>query len=241
MTLVVGGGSLSRDADPLAPHRFGRTRFRHHLRRGGLAPDVPVMTERLHLTTTDGATLEARWDSHDQPKYTTVFCHPSPIEGGSMMAPLMIAVTQKLVSRGHAVLRFNFRGVGGSTGTYDEGRAELSDVTAAMEVASARSATVGIAGWSFGAAIALNWLTGERSDIPYVGIAPPPRLITSKPPNGPKRIILGTREQVIDAENLKRFCIDNGIDLILTPGDHFFHGRGKRIGNLVGEGLEGRD
>ena len=196
------------------------------------------MTERFEITTTDGETLEARWDSPENPRFTTVFCHPSPVDGGSMMAPLMIAVTQKLVARGHSVLRFNFRGVGASTGEYGGGEAEVSDVDAAVSVARDRSDSIGIAGWSFGAAVAMNWLIDNESEIPYAGIAPPPNLISGKPPKGPKRIILGSREQVIDPDALEAFAIDNGIDLVITPGDHFFHGRGKRIGDLVGEGLE---
>jgi uncharacterized protein len=196
------------------------------------------MTERFEITTTDGETLEARWDSPESPDFTTVFCHPSPIDGGSMMAPLMIAVTQKLVTRGHSVLRFNFRGVGSSTGEYGGGEAELMDVDAAISVALDRSDSIGIAGWSFGAAVAMNWLIENESDIPYAGIAPPAHLINGKPPTGPQRIILGSREQVIDPGAVKAFAIDNGIDLVITPGDHFFHGRGKRIGDLVGEGLE---
>ncbi|CAN5876764.1 alpha/beta hydrolase [soil metagenome] len=199
---------------------------------------VSAVTERFELTTTDGETLEARWDSPEEPQFTTVFCHPSPVEGGSMMAPLMIAVTQKLVARGHSVLRFNFRGVGSSTGDYGGGDTETADVDAAVSVASDRSDSVGIAGWSFGAAVAMNWLIENESGIPYVGIAPPTKLIDGKPPTGPRRIILGSREQVIDSDALKAFAIDNGIDLVITPGDHFFHGRGKRIGDLVGEGLE---
>jgi alpha/beta superfamily hydrolase len=196
------------------------------------------MTERFNLTTTDGETLEARWDSHDDPEFTTVFCHPSPVEGGSMMAPLMIAVTQKLVARGHAVLRFNFRGVGSSTGEYGGGEAEIQDVDAAVSVARDRSGSIGIAGWSFGAAVALNWIIENEAKMPYVGIAPPAKLVNGKPPAGPQRIILGSREQVVNPEALKTFAIDNRIDLVITPGDHFFHGRGKRIGDLVGEGLE---
>jgi alpha/beta superfamily hydrolase len=198
------------------------------------------MTERFEITTTDGETLEARWDSPEDPQFNTVFCHPSPVDGGSMMAPLMIAVTQKLVARGHSVLRFNFRSVGSSTGDYGAGKAEIMDVDAAVSVARDRSDSMGIAGWSFGAAVAMNWLIENESEIPYVGIAPPTNLISGKPPKGPKRIILGSREQVIDPDALKSFAIDNGIDLVLTPGDHFFHGRGKRIGDLVGEGLEAR-
>jgi hypothetical protein len=84
----------------------------------------------------------------------------------------------------------------------------------------------------------LQWLIDTEETVPYVGIAPPPQFFTGEVPNGPKRIILGSREQVIDADDLKRFSIDNGIDLVITPGDHFFHGRGKRIGVLVAEGLE---
>lgn len=155
-----------------------------------------------------------------------------------MMAPLMISVTQKLIARGHSVLRFNFRGVGSSTGEYGGGEAEIVDVDAAVSVARDRTDAIGIAGWSFGAAVAMNWLIENESEIPYAGIAPPPHMISGKPPKGPRRIILGSREQVIDSEALEAFAIDNGIDLVITPGDHFFHGRGKRIGNLVGEGLE---
>lgn len=242
MTLVCRGVSLFGHADPLAPDSFGRSRRRDY--RGGscLAADDTGMTDRFTLGTSDGETLEARWDSPKYPEFTTVFCHPSPVDRGSMMAPLMIGVTQKLVSRGHAVLRFNFRGVGESTGNYSGGDAELADVSAAMASARERMERVGIAGWSFGAAVALNWVTMEGSaGTPYVGIAPPPDRLRGKPRAGPKRVILGSREQVIDSQALKVFCIENGIDLIITPGDHFFHGRGRRIGDLVAEGLEARD
>jgi uncharacterized protein len=197
------------------------------------------VTERISITTTGGETLQARWDSPESVAYTTVLCHPSPVDGGSMMAPLMIAVTQQLVARRHRVLRFNFRSVGESTGDYDGGESEKSDVAAAVEVARDRSEAIGIAGWSFGAAVALQWLIDENETIPYVGIAPPTTFLSGEVPTGPKRIILGSREQVIDSGALKSFAIDNGIDLVITPGDHFFHGRGKRIGVLVAEGLEG--
>ncbi len=197
------------------------------------------MSERVAIITSDGETLQGRWDSPDEPTFTTVFCHPSPKDGGSMMAPLMIAVTQKLVERGHAVLRFNFRGVGESTGHYDEdGRNELRDVAAAVATARDRSEHIGICGWSFGAAVALQWLIDNEETIPYVGIAPPPRFLDGEVPTGPKRIILGSREQIIDSDELRKYAIDNRIDLVITPGDHFFHGRGKRIGYLVAEGLE---
>jgi alpha/beta superfamily hydrolase len=197
------------------------------------------MTERFELTTTDGIALEARIDSPDgDAERVTVFCHPHPEEGGTMNAPLMIGVTKTLVDRGHSVLRFNFRGTGNSGGTHGDGEAELADVAAAVEQARGFDLPLGLAGWSFGAAVALNWWAEAGSGMPYVGIAPPPDRLPSSLPEGPKRIILGIREQVIDSDALIDYAKSTGIDLVLTPGDHFFHGRAKRIGVLVGQGLE---
>jgi uncharacterized protein len=155
-----------------------------------------------------------------------------------MNAPLMIAVANRLVSRGHGVLRFNFRGTGDSTGTHDYGESELDDLSAAMAVARDRDLPLGLAGWSFGAWTALKWLAAEGETIPYAGIAPKSEELPEDLPNGPKRIILGTREQVIDPDALIEYAKTHAIDLLLTPGDHFFHGRGKRIGDLVGQALE---
>jgi len=226
-------------ANPLAAHRFGRPGPGDPDRFRTLAAPSTDMTERLELITSDEVTLEARIDSPGQPKRFTVFCHPHPLRGGTMNAPLMIAVAGQLVERGHSVLRFNFRGTGASGGDHDYGRAELKDITAAFEVAETMGLPVSLSGWSFGAATALQWLAENDSTIPYVGIAPPPDDLPSKLPSGPKRVILGNRDQVIEGEMLKTYAVDHAIDLLITPGDHFFHGRGKRIGDLVAQGLVG--
>lgn len=196
------------------------------------------MTERLTIETSDGLHLEARVDAPLDPERMTVLCHPHPLQGGSMNAPLMIAVAGRLVERGHSVLRFNFRGTGSSEGAHDDGRGELLDVAAAMAHAGESGLPLGLAGWSFGAWVALHWLAEQGSTVPYVGIAPPAHDLPVELPSGPKRFILGTREQVVDAETLTAYATDHAVDLVLTPGDHFFHGRGKRIGDLVGEGIE---
>lgn len=196
------------------------------------------MSERVSIATSDGATLEARIDSPDAPRWFTVFCHPHPLHGGSMNAPLMIGVGARLNERGHAVLRFNFRGTGSSTGRHDYGGGEQTDIDAAVELALSRGLPVALAGWSFGASTTLRWIASRSSSLPWVGIAPPVEDLPDELPSGPKRIVLGTRDQVIDSVALQRYAVDKGIDLVLTAGDHFFHGRGNKIGDLVGEGLE---
>lgn len=197
------------------------------------------MSDRIELLTSDGETLEARWDNAPNPIGVTVFCHPHPQERGSMNAPLMIAVTLRLVERGLSVLRFNFRGTGSSTGSHDQGRSETRDVAAAVAVARETDLPLGIAGWSFGAAVALSWLMQDADPPPFCGIAPPPENLPDSLPPGPKRIIVGTRDQVVDIQALLDYAARLSIDVVLTPGDHFFHGRGKKIGDLVAQGLTG--
>jgi len=197
------------------------------------------MSDRIELSTSDGQTLEARWDRAANPVGVAVFCHPHPLDRGTMNAPLMIGVTLRLVERGLSVLRFNFRGTGSSTGSHDHGRSETLDMAAAVGVARATGLPLGIAGWSFGAAVALNWLAEDPDPPPYAGIAPQAEKLPGSLPTGSKRIIVGTRDQVVDIEALIAYADRMSIDLVLTPGDHFFHGRGKKIGDLVAQGLTG--
>jgi hypothetical protein len=150
----------------------------------------------------------------------------------------MIAVTLRLVQRGFSVLRFNFRGTGKSTGTHDHGASELKDVEAAYQEAVTSGLSVSIAGWSFGAGTALRWVADRDVEIPYAGIAPAPDYLPETVPPGPKRIVLGTRDQVINRDGVVEYAKQHEIDLVFTPGDHFFHGKGDRIGDLVGQGLE---
>ena len=196
------------------------------------------MIDRIHLSTTDGETLEARWDRSERPIGAVVFCHPHPQQGGTMMAPLMVAVTTRLVERGFSVLRFNFRGIGASTGKHDHGEAEVLDVASAVRAANETGLAIHLSGWSFGAGTALRWLGGQQDSVPYSGIAPSPENLPDDLPAGPKRIVVGTRDQVVDVERIRAYAELLTIDLVLTPGDHFFHGRGKKIGDLVAQGFD---
>ncbi|HEX2405378.1 MAG TPA: hypothetical protein VHM29_11810 [Acidimicrobiia bacterium] len=196
------------------------------------------MIDRVNLSTSDGENLEGRWDRPDSPIGAVVFCHPHPQQGGTMMAPLMVAVTTRLVERGFSVLRFNFRGIGASTGTHDNGKAEVLDVAAAIAAARDTRLAIHLSGWSFGARTALRWLGSQQDLVPYAGIAPSPEELPDDLPPGPKRIVVGTRDQVVDIEGIRAYAERLSIDLVLTPGDHFFHGRGKKIGDLVAQGFE---
>ncbi len=194
-----------------------------------------------------GVALETRWDIAEEPTLGAVLCHPHPLAEGSMRAPLMAAITGSLVRMGFAVLRFNFRGVGLSTGRHDYGIGELDDVAAAVDHALARFPDLpfGIAGWSFGGTVALRWQARDRADVPYVGIAPPvvaegalrmPEPVSLRPT--PRSFIVGDHDQMIDVDALTRYAASIGAPVHLLEGsDHFFHYREQEVSRLVAAGL----
>jgi hypothetical protein len=185
----------------------------------------------LSITTTDGEQLEAIHDSNSDSLGVIVLCHPHPQHGGTMRAPLLGAIAKYAVSEGYDVVRFNFRGVGESTGIHGNGEAELQDVEAAMAFASGLDIPVtGMAGWSFGAAVCLNWQAGTASAVPYVGIAPPVDGPLTPPLPAPSRLmparrafVIGEKDQFIPADELATYAASIGAEIIRYRGtDHFF-------------------
>lgn len=93
-------------------------------------------------------------------------CHPHPQYGGTMHTKAVYRSARALWDAGYEVLRFNFRGVGRSDGSYDEGRGEQDDARAALDWLQRRASArrVILAGFSFGSYVAMR-LAEERHDI----------------------------------------------------------------------------
>ena len=104
-----------------------------------------------------------------------VLCHPHPLYGGTMRNKVVFRLARAARRTGAAVLRFNFRGVGASAGSYDEGRGEQDDCRAAL--ASMRSRYAGlplvVGGFSFGSRIALRACCGESGVGRVVAVGTP--------------------------------------------------------------------
>jgi alpha/beta superfamily hydrolase len=191
--------------------------------------------------------LESRWDVPDTPQRGVVLCHPHPLHRGTMTVPLFEAITADLLTRSVAVLRFNFRGVGRSTGEHDGGLAEIDDVAAAVAHAHERFPELefGVAGWSFGAGTALRWHARDRSEHNYVGIAPgvgPSASQRLPDPSSlhdiPRTIIVGDRDQLVPAPMVIEYAEKAGATLhILKGSDHFFYFREQKVACLLAAGL----
>jgi uncharacterized protein len=105
------------------------------------------------------------WDV-PAPKAAAVVCHPHPLHGGTMHNHVTYRLADAFREAGVAALRFNFRGVGRSTGTHDEGRGEVDDARAALDALAERHPGVPLiaAGFSFGARVALR-LTADDARV----------------------------------------------------------------------------
>ena len=122
-----------------------------------------------------------------------VVCHPHPLHGGTMDNKVVFTVARRLREHGLHVLRFNFRGHGGSEGTHDEGRGERGDVAAAIDalaglVAPRDARRLSVCGYSFGSFVGLSEGVLDERVMALLAIAPPvnhydfsPIATTSKP------------------------------------------------------------
>jgi uncharacterized protein len=198
------------------------------------------------LLTHDGVELEYILGTAPSSLGAIVLCHPHPEHGGTMRAPLIGAIAKRAIESGVDVLRFNFRGVGESTGSYGGGLAEIEDVTAAVDFMRDRhTPLIGVAGWSFGAATALRWQAATGSDLTYVGIAPPvtspltPPLPLARELSPARRtIIVGRRDQLIDVDELETYAESIGAAFVpYDTADHFFVFRHERLADDVLSGF----
>ena len=190
-----------------------------------------VEAESITLTTSDGFELEAQRCRPDGATATVVLAHAHPLRGGSMRAFVTSALFQALPPNGLAVLRFNFRGVGTSGGTYGDGIDEQLDLRAAIDHAAAWAVgPLVVSGWSFGADVSLAVLDDRISA--WFAVAPPLRIL---PPEAflaaaemrPKQLVVPERDAFNPPDDA-RARTAGWINTVLTvvPGaDHFLVGR----------------
>src|SRR5512147_2564415 len=113
----------------------------------------------MHVTVASGDwQLEGILTESPGSRRAAVICHPHPLYGGNMNNPVVRALEAGLQDAGLATLRFNFRGVGESTGAYGGGVGEADDLRAAVTwmIENAGAQAVAVAGYSFGAMVVLR-------------------------------------------------------------------------------------
>jgi uncharacterized protein len=169
-----------------------------------------------------------------------IVCHPHPLFGGTMDNKVVTTVARALQETGIPTLRFNFRGVGASAGVFDQGVGETADADAVASWGQARwpGRTLVIAGFSFGAYVALR-LAQQRVPRHLITIAPAVERFDGfgiTPPRCPWLVVQGDADDVVDPAAVINWV--NGLDpkprLVVLPGvGHFFHGRLRELRDAV--------
>jgi alpha/beta superfamily hydrolase len=187
-------------------------------------------------------TLEALLDSPGAtPRAIVVFAHPLPTEGGTMHTKVVYQGAKALARTGCAVLRFNFRGVGRSAGSWDEGRGEQDDFRAALDFAAARHPGVEMwaAGFSFGSYIAMTVGAQDDRVCALIGIAPPVNkydFSIAQTATKPKFLVHGIEDELIPLKlvrDLYARMADPKELVEIDRANHLFDGQAPEVGEAL--------
>ncbi len=183
--------------------------------------------------------LEGRYQKSQNPGApAALILHPHPEHGGTMNSKATYALFRCFADRGFNTVRFNFRGVGRSEGTFDHGEGELTDAASVLDWLQAEhpsSTNFWVAGFSFGAWIGMQLLMRRPELNGFISISPPANMydftfLAPCPVSG--TIVQGTQDEIVPEEAVRRLAnrlnIQRGIDIdyrAIPQADHFFTGK----------------
>lgn len=178
--------------------------------------------------------LEALLEKPSSPekKIIAIICHPHPLHGGTMNNKVVTTLVRACQALGAIAIRFNFRGVGASEGSYDQAQGEQDDLKAVITWATDKypDYQLWLAGFSFGSYIAARVATQIKA-AQLISIAPPVQNFDfqSLPTlECPWLVVQGEADEVVSAEAVFEWLASRPEEpqLIKMPGvGHFFHGQ----------------
>ncbi|MFD1712387.1 alpha/beta hydrolase [Ottowia sp. GY511] len=207
------------------------------------------MNAQTQSLTLDGPVgpIEAMLDLPDPeqfgaPRGTAVIAHPHPLFGGTMTNKVVQTLARAVVQEGWRALRFNFRGIGASAGTYDEGRGEIDDMRAVVAAQAAPDAPLLIAGFSFGAYVASQVVARLHAEqraidsVVLVGTATSRFNVAPVPTElHPRTLVIhGEADDTVPLASVMDWARAQHLPVTVVPGgEHFFHGQLPLLKGLV--------
>jgi uncharacterized protein len=165
----------------------------------------------------------------DAPRGVAVLCHPHPQHGGTMDNKVVQTLARALVQLGYRAVRFNVRGVGGSAGTWDEGRGETDDALAVVTACRQPGLPLLLGGFSFGgyvAAQAASRLAHEAAAQRLVLVGPATSRFALPPVPPDTLVIHGEADDVVPLASTLAWARTLDLPVLVLPGvGHFFHGQ----------------
>jgi alpha/beta superfamily hydrolase len=186
---------------------------------------------------------------HDAPgDKGVVVTHPHPLYGGDMNNNVVEAIAEAYQEKGYATLRFNFRGMGQSEGTHDNGVGEQEDVRAALAYLGDMGKTsIDLAGYSFGAWVNACGLPGFEQARRLIMVSPPVSFLDFSflEYNEKIQLVIGaSRDDIGPPYSIKkmlRVWNPEARFSVIDGSDHFYWGRNGGIKRIIHEFLEEKD
>ncbi|MGA2261061.1 MAG: alpha/beta fold hydrolase [Acidobacteriota bacterium] len=181
----------------------------------------------------------------ESPRAAALMCHPHPLSGGTMNNRVIYRAAKGAAEAGLAALRFNFRGVGASSGAYDKGLGERKDAAALVDWLQQRypGLPLALVGFSFGAWVGLQVGCHDPRIQALIGLGLPLNSYdfdflaeNAKP----ALLITGTRDEFCPRDKMELLArrLPQTSDARWVEGaDHFFTHQADQVQSLVKEFL----
>jgi alpha/beta superfamily hydrolase len=164
-----------------------------------------------------------------------LIAHPNPVQGGTKDNKVVTTLARAFFALGYVTARPNFRGVGASTGQYDEGRGETDDLLAVAAYLRERYASLPIvlAGFSFGGYVQTR--VAKRLEARRVVLVGPAVNRPGVEPVPPDTLVIhGEHDDVVPLAAVLEWARPQNLPVVVVPGgEHFFHGRLTQLAEIV--------
>lgn len=203
-----------------------------------------AQTEKLELAGAAGRIQVLRDQPAGASRGTAFLSHPHPLFGGTMDNKVVQTLARAFVQEGWTAVRFNFRGVGTSEGTHDNGAGEAQDLQEVVRQI-APEGEIALGGFSFGAyvtaqAVQALWASREIRFVVLVGTAAARFTVPPLPQEAHERafVIHGEQDDTVPLAAVLDWARPQSLPVTVVPGvEHFFHGQLPLLKNLVARHL----
>lgn len=191
--------------------------------------------KRLSIAGPAGALELALNLPETAPRGIALIAHPHPLQGGTMDNKVVQTLAKTFASLGYVSVRFNFRGVAGSAGAFDDGAGEADDALAALAHVQADypALPVVLAGFSFGTFVQTR-VARKVSAERMVLIAPAVARFDAAPVPADTIVIHGEEDDVVALADVFAWARPQQLPIVVFPGcGHFFHGRLPQLTRVI--------
>jgi alpha/beta superfamily hydrolase len=198
--------------------------------------------QRIEFSSNNGIVLEGLL-SEGTTGRGVIITHPHPLYGGDMTNIVVETIQKAWQKKGHTTLRFNFRGVGRSSGSYDDGNGEQADVVAAFDFLKGKDLqAIDLAGYSFGAWVVAQIIDRVPADS-LIMVSPPAAMMqfeSTAPIPTLKLVVTGSRDEFAPPDEVEQLVYQwnpAAFFTVIEGADHFFFGHTEKLTTILSNAI----